>query len=300
MRKWSHLWLLLAVTALPAQQSPANLAAELRHWSTAVEQGSAAPAATLPAEWVVDVSGETFTFSTAPLKAHLQSGSKKEQRAGISAWLDFLADSLDSGTAAAPDPSAAAKLKRILARPEFRPPQPPNQWDLFWKEFGRWVEALLERLFGFTGQHPGSIQAFLWLLLIGASGTLVYLLMRSWRQETRTSPLSPGRPPDPSLNSAAWLAAAQATRRQGDVAGSIQCCYWAGVTHLQEAGLLPPHFSHTPREHLRLLAGRQEVKAALGILCTRLERCWYARAVPDDQDLATCFGALKDLGCPVD
>ncbi|QOY87406.1 DUF4129 domain-containing protein [Paludibaculum fermentans] len=265
-----------------------------------MEAGTTVDAATLPAEWSVDVSDETFTISTAPLRAYFQSGPKKQQGAEVRAWLELLAASLDSGTTAESDPSAAVKLKRILARPEFRPPNPPSEWELFWKEFGRWVEALLDKLFGFTGRHPGSIQLFLWALLVGASGVLVYLLMHTWRHETRASPLSPGRLPDPSLNSEAWIAAAQSARRKGDIAGSIQCCYWAGVTHLQEAGTLPPHFAHTPREHLRLLAGQQELRAALSILCTRLERCWYARATPDDQDLTTCFGALKELGCAVD
>lgn len=189
MRPWSHLWLLLAVTVLPAQQRPADLAAELRRWSATMEAGTTVDAATLPAEWSVDVSDETFTISTAPLRAYFQSGPKKQQGAEVRAWLELLAASLDSGTTAESDPSAAVKLKRILARPEFRPPNPPSEWELFWKEFGRWVEALLDKLFGFTGRHPGSIQLFLWALLVGANGVLVYLLMHTWRHETRASPL---------------------------------------------------------------------------------------------------------------
>ncbi len=300
MRPWPHLWLLLAAAMLQAQQRPADLAAELRRWSTAIETDATAGAGSLPAEWSVEVAHETFTISTAPLKAYLQSGSQKKESEEVRAWLEMLASSLESGTAPEPDPSAAGKLKRILARPEFRPPNPPSQLELFLKEFGRWLDALLDRLFGFTGKHPGSIQLFLWTLLIGASGLLVYLLMRTWRHETRTSPITPGHLPDLSRDSRAWIAAAQFARRQGDVAGSIQCCYWAGVTHLQEAGTLPPHFAHTPREHLRLLAGKQQLRASLGILCTRLERCWYARATPGEQDLASCFSALKELGCAVD
>ncbi|WP_321471878.1 DUF4129 domain-containing protein [uncultured Paludibaculum sp.] len=299
MRAWSQLWLLLlAAAASPAQQRPADLAADLRRWSAVVEEGKPFDPNLLPEAWSVGSPDALYSISTAPLKAHLQSGSKDHR--AVRAWLELLAASLDDSNPVQWDPSAAEKLSRILARPEFRPPAPPSNWDLWWRALGRSIQAILDRLFAFTGSHPSSIQVFLWVLLIGSSGFLVYLLMRSWRHEQRTGPLSPGRLPELSLNSGAWVAAAHSARRQGDIARSIQCCYWAGVTHLQAAGTLPPHFAHTPREYLRLLSGKHELRAALGVLCTRLEHCWYARATPDDQDLASCLVALKELGCSVD
>ncbi|MGC4051277.1 MAG: hypothetical protein QM757_18115 [Paludibaculum sp.] len=300
MRPCSQLWLLFAATVVTAQQKPADLASELRQWSTAIEEGRPVDTASLPSEWSVEVSDELFTISTTPLKTYLESGSRKKRRRKFApGWTSspILWKMIPTPNPTRPPPPNSSRSSLV---PEFRPPNPPTRWDLFWKEFGRWIEALLERLFGITGSHPGSIQLFLWVLLIGASGILVTLLMRSWRHEHRSGPLSPGRPPDLALNSEAWIAAAQSARRHGDIAGSIQCCYWAGITHLQEDGKLPPHFTHTPREHLRLLSGRHDLRAALGVLCGCLERCWYARVTPGDQDLVSCFGALKELGCAVD
>lgn len=301
MRAPFQLFLLcIAPLALVGQEPTEDLANELRRWSAVVEAGTAVSPSVLPDSWIAETANGRHTIPTAPLKAYFRSGSNKE-RAAVQAWLHLLADTLSSTQAHTPDPTAAAKLDRILNQREFRPTKRPSRQDLWWRRVRDAILRFLDSLFSAAGKHSGGVEVFAWLLLVSGSGLLVYLLVRSWRHEDRTSQLPPtGHLPRRSLNSSTWIAAAHAARSQNDLPRAIQCCYWAGITHLQELGRLPPHFAHTPREHLRLLARGQQPTTALQTLCTHLERCWYARVTPGDEDLVFCFGALKELGCQVD
>lgn len=295
MRAALQLGLLLATAGLMAAQQTSD---DLRHWRDVVAEGTPADAGTLPDIWTFNTPRNSFTVSTEPLKNYLRKGSEDDAVA-LEDWLDQLAAWLDAPEVR-PDPSAGAKLRAILNRREFRPPRPPSRWEEWARELRRAILHFFDRLFSFAGGRPSGTQVLAWLLLIAGSGALVYLLLRTWRQEERSTYAPPGASPELGRDVAAWIAAAHAARRQGDLARAIQCCYWAAILHLQDRGHLPPHFAHTPREHLRLLAAAHQPTSALQALCTRLERCWYARVTPKDDDLAACFGALKELGCLVD
>ena len=224
---------------------------------------------------------------------------EKQDARDAKAWLEYLAAHLDGFSRATDTPrNARAKLDRILARREFAGIGPPSAWELLRERIAAWMADLLRRIFEFLGVDSASGAILFWVLLAGAVGALVFLLLRSWMRGERTEPLTSAGRGVHARTSLDWIRTARAAAEQSDWRRAIQCAYWAGIVHLEEAGTLPRNRAQTPREYLRLLAPSAS-STPLGALTTRLERFWYARSPAGAQDFAACLDSLEALGCRV-
>lgn len=181
--------------------------------------------------------------------------------------------------------------------------RPPNAWDRLLARIGAWITDLLGRIFGFVAHESGASRFFFWLLLLAATATLGFVLVRVWNRDARAPSLPTFAGPLTLRNWEEWILAARAASASGDLARAIQCAYWAGITRLQDIGSLPQDPTRTPREYVRLLAPHLPDAAlrgsALRSLTSSLERFWYARLAATADDFTACLNSLEALGCRV-
>jgi hypothetical protein len=252
----------------------------------------------LPESWQVDTPDGAYTISSKPLRDLLNKKPKRDDRAARR-WLNYRAEQLSSFELPQRTTAEAARnsLNAVLSRPEFAPEPPPGTLERIRRRLSRWVGELFARLFGSMADHISSNVVF-WVSLAIAFGLIISILLRRVRQESALK-LS-GSLPAPSIRSwDEWISAAQSAARSGDLRHAIQCAYWAGVTRLQSAGLLPKDRTRTPREYLRSLNAQRDT-SAFRTLAQTLERCWYAYIPATEDDFNACLRSLEALGCRVD
>lgn len=197
---------------------------------------------------------------------------------------------------------ARAKLKRILARPEFMDERPPSAWNRLRERIGAWITDFLRRIFDFAAD-TGTGRFFFWVLVVAATAMLGFALVRRWNRDDRVPALPVFTGAVTLRNWEEWILFARAASASGDLARAIQCAYWAGIARLQEIGSLPADPTRTPREYLHLLVSHSRDGAlpgsALTSLTSYLERFWYARLAASPEDFAACLTSLETLGCRV-
>lgn len=285
----------LAVQSPAAYPGPESLASELHRLAGAIHDGGGPEAvATLPNSWEIETPGRRYSISTAPLRDPATSPEQAER------WLAHLAGELESSsTPAAHLASARSRLDRILTRREFAPERQPTVLELLWQRFTTWLKNLLGRLFGPVFGNPVTGRAIFWVLALTTAGFLLTWLWR-WYDGRKRIPPAPGEPPIPSLRASEWLQTARDAADRGDLRAAIHSAYWAAVTHLQSAHLLPEDFTRTPREYLGSVAPAAPFRAPLAALTSGLEHFWYADRPVQKRDFEDALHFLEALGCRAD
>ena len=105
-----------------------------------------------------------------------------------------------------------------------------------------------------------------------------------------------------------WVRAAREAANRNDFREAVHSAYWAGITRLEDNGVLPKDRTKTPREYLRLvsepspheLAPRPIYREPLAELTKHLERIWYANRGAGPDDFRDTLRQLEALGCPLE
>jgi hypothetical protein len=232
---------------------------------------------------VVLADGQPLRLENPPLRSALAEGDLDGARrhlAALIAVLDVVQD------AAPPPPDAQARLAAVLARTEFRPPEPT-----WWERLTQPLRQMLERLLAPLGNAleyarrallawlqtaapggEGLVVVVVGLLVVLAVGALVAgafggAVAASARA---AAPLLARGPTAAALRDQAY---ARASR--GEYRAAVSLLYRATLLQLDEHGRLRYRPSLTNREHLALADLTSEVSAILRPLVERYDRLWY-------------------------
>lgn len=180
------------------------------------------------------------------------------------------------------DPTQVRDLAdEILSDPRYdRPAKPLVERVLDWAG-----EQLSEALAALVGSGGGTILA--WLLLLGALGAVVYLLVRHGRV-TLPARLDPPRPDvmiETTRTAAQWRAEAETLEAAGRWEEGLRCRYRALVADLVRRGVIPEQPGRTAGEHVRdVVAAAPDAAPSFAAATELFEAVWYggATAGPDD------------------
>lgn len=194
------------------------------------------------------------------------------------------------------DPDEARRTAEdILARPEYREPQPSL------------LDRALEAITDFLGSTFGALTGGGAGSLIGLAITGIVLGLALWflYRALRASWSGAGRSDGPAVvqgtsapdDPAVWDAEADRLSSAGDHRGALRCRYQAAVAALVRAGALQDATARTPSEIRRELAGRRpELDAALASVTERFEGAWYGGRLVDadaERDFAADAAAIR-------
>jgi len=288
-----------------------SLTAELAHISAVLEKKPGARELTalrdsLPAQWTVTTPEKEYAISTVFLRGQLNADSTSIARQ----WVEHLKGQLESYTAIRP-PGAAnsrAELDGILGSPEFAAVHPPTRWDIFRQRVAAWIERLLLRLFGGLVRYPIGGQILFWAVVAVCVGFLALWVFRFTVSRDRIDALPPGHVAAPTRTWQEWIRAARLAAGKNDFREAIHSAYWAGITRLEDTGMLPKDRTKTPREYLRLIlqpsTWEQSSPAAyrepLTVLTNRLERTWYGNRAASGEDFRDTLQQVEALGCQLE
>jgi len=289
----------------------ASLTAELARISAVLEKKPGAQELTalrdsLPAQWTVTTPEKEYAISTVFLRGQLNADSTSIARQ----WVEHLKAQLESYTAMRP-PGAAnsrAELDSILGSPEFAAVHPPTRWDIFRQRIAAWVERMLLRLFGGLVRYPIGGQILFWAVVVVCVGFLALWVFRFTVSRDRIDALPPGHVAAPTRTWQEWIRAARLAADKNDFREAIHSAYWAGITRLEDTGMLPKDRTKTPREYLRLIlqpSPRELISPAayrepLTVLTNRLERTWYGNRAASGEDFRDTLQQVEALGCQLE
>lgn len=298
---------------------PNSFATELLALQSSIDKANAtsheeaAIGAALPSTWKISSPDGQYEVPTAPLRKLLECGKcdaalQKERLKEARSWVGALAAQASGYAApAASEKSGVArpKLDAILARHEFSSIRPRSQTELLRQRFNRWLLHMLQKLFQGVGKHPMGAKAIFWLIVIILVGWLALVLVRFWLRRAQLEELRSVGAVVPHRSWQEWIRAGREAAARGDFREAVHSVYWAGVTHLEDAGIIHPDRTRTPREHLRLLAeaesspgfSMRKRKDYLAALTSRFERVWYGRNPAGDEDFQACLRQAEELGC---
>jgi hypothetical protein len=166
---------------------------------------------------------------------------------------------------------------------------------MLWNRFTTWLKDVLRRLLGPVFGNPVTGRVLFWLLALAAAAFLAAWLWR--RFGSRSGQQETPQPALPALRASQWLRAAKGAADRGDLRAAVHASYWAAVTHLQDARLLPEDFTRTPREYLACVGRGQPIYPPLAALSAELERFWYADRPVAPRDVETALHHVEALGC---
>lgn len=203
----------------------------------------------------------------------------------------------------AADPRLAARA--VLSLPAFQsdPLPPPSPLD----RLVAWIEKQLSKLHGphLSGGpriSPEFIRAILFLILAGALGVLVYVLVQTLRRQGgRAAPLALDEAEAALVEARdtdSLIALAEQQARAGDFRRAFRLTYLATLVALDTGGVLRFDRSKTNWEYLRALraSGRDDVFQSLSPLTREFDRLWYgfgSATAADYQRALTQYEALK-------
>ncbi|MGH9556214.1 MAG: DUF4129 domain-containing protein [Terriglobales bacterium] len=201
-------------------------------------------------------------------------------------------------SSAAPLPDARAKLNEILSRREFRSVRPPNWFDRLREQMTLWLIRLLEKLFGSVPRLPGAGELLVWVVIALALIVLMLWLKRALESAAaREAPVHFEAAAVPTRSSAQWMAAARAAAARGDYREAMHCAYWAAISRVEEAGVVKPDRTRTPREHLRCVPQTFAQRPLVADLTRRFEVIWYGYHTATTADFEQARAQLEQLGC---
>ncbi len=178
---------------------------------------------------------------------------------------------------------------RILADPRYDTPSEPIADRVI-----GWVGDQIARAFGaLVSGGGGTVLA--WVVLVGAVGSVVYLLVRHGR--VRLPTLAGADEPmvmvEMTRTAEEWRTAAAQHEAESRWAEGLRCRHRALVAELVRRGVIPEQPGRTAGEHLRdVAAGLPEAAPAMAAATELFEAAWYgaARTGPDE---AARFVALE-------
>ncbi|MEW5871112.1 MAG: DUF4129 domain-containing protein [Chloroflexota bacterium] len=222
--------------------------------------------------------GEQLPVETSFVAAQLRAESPDIER--LSALVDALLAARQAWPRGEFTSQDLAVLQEILSRPEFQwQEQQPSFLQVWWEKLMRFVQRLLDRLFG--GLEGLPMLPLPRIMLIGL-GLLAVLLVSlyAWRG-MRASLASEavldtdGDGEEENLTADLALRKAQEMSAGGDYRLAVRYLYLSALLLLEERGLLRYDRSRTNREYLRSLAHLPELAANLREVVEVFDRVWY-------------------------
>jgi hypothetical protein len=182
------------------------------------------------------------------------------------------------------DPARARDLAdEILRQPRYdRPPKPLTERVMDW--FGERLSDLLGALVGSGG---GTVVA--WLILLGALGAVVYLLVRHGRV---TLPVGLGeREPEVMVeltrSAREWRAEAERLEAVGEWADGLRCRHRALVADLVRRGAIPEQAGRTAGEYARdVRIALPDAAPSFAAATELFEAVWYGGAITGPAEAA--------------
>jgi hypothetical protein len=184
-----------------------------------------------------------------------------------------------------------AALEQVLARPEFHRPidDPP-----------RWLDELLQRLFGGMSPTPSWIGTGVTILVVAAAvAFVVYALVdggafrRRRRGATVVSAVDAAAAS--RVTARAWFDEGRRAFEAGRHSDAVIALFRGIVARLTELGFLLTDPSRTNREHLRDLGARPREEALLRATMPTFERVRYGERPADEADAKELLDAAAPL-----
>jgi len=259
----------------------------------------------LPKRWMVSTPQGSFSISSEPLRNQLTSLSNEKAQA----WVNHLAQEVEFSAQSVPGSlNAREGLDRILARSEFGAVRPPSAWDLFRQRLAAWFERMLLRLLGGASRHPLGGQILFWLLIVAAVGLVAMWVFRFFASRDRVNVLAPSADVIAVRTWQEWIREAREAASRGDFREAVHSAYWAGISRLENLGVVPKDRTKTPREYLQLVDAPADGQLApapvhrepLTALTRGLERIWYANRSAGLEDFRESLRHLEAMGCPLE
>jgi hypothetical protein len=294
-------------------------AAELRQIGSAIEKVKTAPAGLaavrkkLPAHWEVTTGEGHYSLTADPIRVLLHEAETEKKPEAIaakareaSAWFLDLSNQLTAyaGAKSQKEGNARASLERILRRREFGSVHGPTKWDLFRQRVNQWIEDLLLRFFGQIGRYPMGAKALFWLIVIAIVVWLAMTLFRYWSRRAVLEELQAPESATFTRTWQEWIQMAREAAARGDFREAVHSAYWAGISYLEDGGVVRKDRTRTPREYVRLVSSstqfagsRRPMREALSALTVALEQVWYGRRAASQQDFANAIRNIEALGC---
>jgi hypothetical protein len=205
---------------------------------------------------------------------------------------------------------ARARLAEILARRDFQSGMKNSALELWKLRAVRWLARLLAKLLRIPALQGMGGRGLVWMLVAALACLVAVWLLRFFRRHEIEAPLVNPR----LVSGLTWrdwfcegMEAAQAGRHREAVHG----LYWAAVYRLEELNVWSLDRARTPREYLRIAAGRgvanpqaasprrvtPEQRAALEALTRAFELTWYGYRQAGQEDFQTALAQIEVLGC---
>ncbi len=182
------------------------------------------------------------------------------------------------------DPAAVRDLAdRILSEARYdRPPTPLYERILDWA-----AEQIAKAFGSLVGGGGGTVLA--WLVLAGAVGGIVYLLVRHGR--VTLPALAPGEEPHVMIeltrSAQAWREEAVRLEAAGRWAEGLRCRHRARVADLVRRGAIPDRAGRTAGEYVRDVAVTlPDAAPALAAATELFEAAWYGGAATGAEEAA--------------
>jgi len=272
----------------------------------------------LPKEWVV---GERQTHVSAESLRDLAEEYSQDpsRESGLRARLEAQATELADLAAvlsgppgnAPPDPAAErAHLSQILARPDFHSAMQGSSWALWKARALHWLYRKLDALFRRIPARNMNTDWLPWMLLAALVSVIAVRLYRYFqRHGIATATVSEAPPPGMSWND--WFRSATGAAQAGRYREAIHALYWAAVYRLEELHFWSLDRARTPREYLRIAAGRaiapssgtlrpqlaQDQRRALEGLTRGFELTWYGYRQASPSDYQKALTEAEVFGC---
>ena len=300
-----------------------SFAAELQRIGNAIKKEKATSAemaalrGSLPSHWELTAAERRYSISAEPLRVLLldaEREKKPETRAAKATeaadWAFDLANQANAyaGAQSHSAPSARPALDSILSRWEFGSARGPTKWDLFRQRVSRWIA---EQLLGFLGiifgqisRHAMGAKVLFWSIIFAVVVWLAVVLFRYWTRRAVLEEL-------PAPDSVAfvrtwqeWIRVAREAAMRGNFREAVHSTYWAGISYLEDSGVVRKDRTRTPREYMRsvssatqLAPSGRKTREALSALTMTLEQVWYGRRPASNQDFADAMQNVEALGC---
>lgn len=297
---------------------PRAFAAELHQLEASLQQQHAAREdldafrTSLPVKWQIDTTDRRYEVSSEPLRSILLDAERNPAKRAshveeAEAWLGNLANQAQnySSRASSPNPDARKDLDEILSQREFASVRPPNAWDRLKQRISDWLLRIIERLLHQIGRHPLGAKFLFWFLIAAAVAWIAMMLFRFWGERGRNEEMQSIEHVAAHRSWQEWIRAARLAADGGNFREAVHSTYWAGITYLEDLGVVAPDRSRTPREYLRLVeessgylpSERAKRRDSLAALTSRLERIWYGLRPARMEDFQDCMHQVEELGC---
>jgi hypothetical protein len=263
--------------------------------------------ASLPAAWIVKSGEDRYTVNMEWLSTglatfegnpHASASLLLPAEKRIAALRDA-ARELETASSPRDLTQVRGRLDKILSAREFAGLRGPSWWDVVQTRIKEWLYKQFIKLFGHLGRAEVAGNVIAWGLILLAA---IFLAVWAVRLSKRG-----GRNPNMDLRGARptgqdwhyWVREAAAAAKNNDFRAAIHAAYWAAVSRMEEANLLPEDRSRTPRESLRLIQRESSQYAPLKQLTLRFELVWYGYRFATAAEWNDAVQQLEKIGCPL-